>query len=76
LGCHIVEDHRALGPLEEDLRMYIGYGLKPAALPPDDTEELEQAIFPFEQVVEMVNSSEIRDAKTITAVLHAARLRK
>ena len=56
--------------------LYIGYGLKPAALPPDDTEELEQAIFPFEQVVEMVNSSEIRDAMTMIAVLHAARLRK
>jgi ADP-ribose pyrophosphatase len=60
----------------EVAHLYIGYGLKPAVLPPDDTEELEQAIFPFEQVVEMVNSSEIRDAMTMIAVLHAARLRK
>jgi hypothetical protein len=42
---------------------------------PDETEFLEVAAFPFDQVYQMVLDSEIRDAMTITAVLHAARLR-
>jgi hypothetical protein len=33
------------------------------------------AVLPFRQVYEMVNASEIRDAMTMIAVLHAARLR-
>ena len=46
-----------------------------SVLPHDDTEEFEHAVFPFEQVLEMVYSSEIRDAMTVIAILHAARLR-
>lgn len=59
----------------EIAHIYLGYGLTEAALPPDSTEEIEQAIFPFDEVLEMVNSSAIRDAMTIIAVLHAARKR-
>jgi ADP-ribose pyrophosphatase len=59
----------------EVAHLFLGYGLTQATLEPDDTEEFEHAIFPFEQVLEMVNSSEIRDAMTVVAVLHAARLR-
>ncbi len=55
--------------------LYVGYGLSQSVLPQDDTEEFEHAVFPFEQVLEMVNSSEIRDAMTVIAILHAARLR-
>jgi len=36
---------------------------------------LEVAIFPFEQVLQMVIASEIRDSMSVIAVLHAARLR-
>ena len=42
---------------------------------PDDTEFLEVAVFPFEQVLQMVLDSEIRDSMTVITVLHAARLR-
>lgn len=56
----------------EIAHIYLGYGLTEAALPPDDTEEIEQAVFPFAEVLEMVGRSEIRDAMTIIAVLHAA----
>jgi hypothetical protein len=42
---------------------------------PDETEFLEVAIFPFEQVLQMVNNSDIRDSMTVITVLHAARLR-
>ena len=59
----------------EVAHLYLGYDLTQAALPQDDTEDFELAIFPFDQVLEMVYSSEIRDSLTVVAVLHAARLR-
>jgi ADP-ribose pyrophosphatase len=55
--------------------LYLGHDLTLAALPPDDTEFLERTILPFDEVLEMVNASEIRDSMTVIAVLHAARLR-
>jgi ADP-ribose pyrophosphatase len=54
--------------------LFLGYGLAPAALPPDDTEFIERAVLPFEEVYQMVCNSEIRDSMTVIAVLHAARL--
>ena len=62
--------------IHEIAHLYLGYGLRPAALPPDETEEIEQAVFPLAQAVEMVNRSEIRDAMTVIAIQHAARLRQ
>jgi ADP-ribose pyrophosphatase len=59
----------------EIAHLYVGYGLAPSVLPPDDTEEFEHAVFRFDQALEMVYSSEIRDAMTVIAILHAARLR-
>ena len=61
---------------EETAHLYLGYDLTPSALPPDDTEFFEIAIFPFAEVLDMVASSEIRDGMTVIAVLHAARLRR
>ncbi len=59
----------------EVAHIFLGYGLAPAELSPDETEELEQAVFSFAEVLEMVRRSEIRDAMTIIAVQHAALLR-
>ena len=59
----------------ETAHLYLGYGLQPSSLPPDETEDFEIAIFPFDEVLEMVNRSDIRDGMTVIAVLHAARLR-
>ena len=42
---------------------------------PDETEFLEVAIFPFEQVLQMILDNEICDSMTVITVLHAARLR-
>lgn len=39
------------------------------------TNFLEVAIFPFEQMLQMVLDNEIRDSMTVITVLHAARLR-
>jgi len=61
--------------MHEIAPLYIGRHLRPERSVPDETEFLEVAAFPFDQVYQMVLDSEIRDAMTITAVLHAARLR-
>lgn len=59
----------------ETAHLFLGYDLSRSALPPDETEFFEVAVFPFAQVLEMVNRSEIRDGMTVIAVLQAARLR-
>lgn len=52
--------------------LYLGHDLEPAALPPDETEFLERAIMPFDDVLQLVIESEIRDSMSVIAVLHAA----
>jgi ADP-ribose pyrophosphatase len=61
--------------VQEVAHLYIGRDLEQAAAIPDETEFLEVAILPFDQVYQMVLESEIRDSMTVSAVLHAARLR-
>jgi ADP-ribose pyrophosphatase len=60
---------------QETAHLFLGHDLAPSILAPDDTEFLEIAAFPFQEVLDMVNRSEIRDSMTVIAVLHAARLR-
>jgi ADP-ribose pyrophosphatase len=54
--------------------LFIGRGLTQVQAVPDETEFLEVAVLPFDQVLQMVVESEIRDSMTVIAVLHAARL--
>ena len=61
---------------EETCHLFIGRGLQPATLPADATEEIEVAKFAFADALEMVRCSEIRDAMSVIAILHAAQLRK
>jgi ADP-ribose pyrophosphatase len=61
--------------MREIAHLYLGRGLTQVEAVPDDTEFLEVAIFPFEEVLQMVLDSEIRDSMTVITVLHAARLR-
>jgi len=56
--------------------LYIGRRLTKVEAVPDDTEFFEIAIMPFDQVLQMVNASEIRDSMTVITVLHAARLKE
>lgn len=72
---HVSTFYSSKSICNEVAHIYLGYGLVKAELPPDETEELEQAVFPFAQVLEMIRRSEIRDAMTIVAVQHAALLR-
>ena len=61
--------------IREIAHLFIGRGLVLAQAVPDDTEFLEVATFPFDQVLQMVLNTEIRDSMTVTAVLLAARQR-
>jgi ADP-ribose pyrophosphatase len=67
--------HTSKSVCEETAHLYVGRDLVAATSRPDDTEFFEQAIFAFDAVLQMVLTSEIRDAMTMLAVLHAARLR-
>jgi len=77
-GCHA----RRLDPInvyytsksvcDETAYLYLGYDLSRQHMPPDDTEFLEVGTFPFDEVLRMVQTSEIRDGMTVIAVLQAA----
>ncbi len=62
--------------VEETAHIYLAEGLRPVGGEADDTEFLEVRAFPFADVLRMVEASEIRDAMTVVAVLHAARRRR
>ena len=59
--------------LDETAHLYAAEGLHPVTRTPDDTEFIEVRAFPFAEVVRMVERSEIVDAMTALAVLHASR---
>jgi ADP-ribose pyrophosphatase len=61
--------------MDETAHLYLAEGLRPATHEPDPTEFIEVQAFPFDEVVRMVERSEIVDAMTVVAVLHAARRR-
>jgi ADP-ribose pyrophosphatase len=61
---------------DETAHIFIGRDLTVVTGVPDETEFLEVAIMPFDEVLEMVVRGEIRDAMTIIATLFAARLRE
>lgn len=61
--------------MREVAHLYVGYGLTPAQAVPDDTEFLEIAVLPFDDVLQMALTSEIRDSMSVIAIMHAARLR-
>jgi ADP-ribose pyrophosphatase len=58
----------------ETAHLYIGRNLEIAEALPDETEFFERAVLSFDEVLRMVEKSEIRDSMTVIAVLHAARL--
>jgi ADP-ribose pyrophosphatase len=62
--------------MHEIAHLFIGRDLTKVQAIPDETEFLEVADFPFQQVLQMVLNSEIRDSMTVIAVLRADRLRR
>jgi ADP-ribose pyrophosphatase len=61
--------------VDETAHIYRADGLRAVAHAGDDTEFIEVRAFTFEEVVRMVEASEILDAMTVVAVLHVARER-
>jgi len=59
--------------MHEIAHLYIGRHLTQILSIPDETELLEIETFLFDEVLQMVLKSDIRDSMTILAVLHAAR---
>lgn len=59
--------------MHEIAHLYLGRDLAQIQALPDETEFLEIEAFPFDQVLQMVLKSEIRDSMTMLAVLCAAR---
>ena len=59
--------------IDETAHIYRADGLRPVARDGDETEFIEVRAFPFDDVLRMVEASEILDAMTVVAVLHAAR---
>lgn len=70
---HINTYYTSKSVMHEIAHLYIGRDLIQIQSIPDETEFLEIETFPFDQVLQMVLKSEIRDSMTILAVLHAAR---
>jgi ADP-ribose diphosphatase len=67
--------HTSKSILREVAHLYLAEDLRPASRPPDRTEFIERREFPFTDALRMVERGEIKDAMTVIAVLHAARLR-
>jgi len=65
--------HSSKSVVDETAHIYLAEGLRPAARDGDDAEFIEVRPFAFDEVLRMVQTSQIRDAMTVVAVLHAAR---
>lgn len=57
------------GVLDEKLHLFVAERLTPGAMRPEADEQLEPVIVPFTEAVRMCLTGEIKDAKTITALL-------
>jgi ADP-ribose pyrophosphatase len=67
--------HTSKSVVEETAHLYLARGLRPVPHESDATEFIEVRPFAFDEVLRMVERSEIVDAMTVVAVLHAARRR-
>jgi ADP-ribose pyrophosphatase len=57
------------GVMDEKLHLFVAEHLTPGVMRPEADEELEPVVLPFADAVRMCVSGEIKDAKTITALL-------
>src|SRR3954466_997134 len=72
---HINTHYTSKSVCDETAHLFVARGLTAVEATPDETEFLEVAVMPFEDVLGLVLASEIRDAMTVIAVLHVAALR-
>ena len=57
------------GFCDELMHAFLARGLTPGSASPDEDENIEVVRYPLPRVLEMIESGEIRDGKTIAAVL-------
>ena len=67
--------HSSKSIMDETAHIYMAEALRPATRDGDETEFIEVRPFPFDEALRMVETSEIRDAMSVIAILHAARRR-
>ena len=60
----------------ETAHLYVGRGLSPSQLAPDETEFIEIRAFPFKEALQMVLDGEIMDSMSVIALLLVARQRE
>jgi len=60
------------GFTDEVIHLYAAWDLAPGAVQRDQDEYMDLLILPFSQVLAMIRSGEIADAKSICALLHVA----
>jgi ADP-ribose pyrophosphatase len=60
------------GFLDETMAVYLATGLQPGAASPEEDEVIQTRFFPLPQLVRGVQRGQMRDGKTISAVLWAA----
>jgi len=63
----------APGYTTEYIHLYLGTDLTKAALPQDDDEFIEVQRMPLADALELINSGEINDSKTMASLLRVAR---
>jgi ADP-ribose pyrophosphatase len=68
--------HSSKSVVRETAYLYLAEDLRPAFRPPDATEFIETRIVAFDEALAMVERSEIKDAMSVVALLHAALRRR
>ena len=66
----------SVGFLDENLRMFMASGLHQGDTHPDEDEYLNIVKMPFDKAIDMVLRGEIKDGKTIAALLKAKLIRE
>ena len=66
--------HTSKSIMRETAHLYLARDLRPVSRPADHTEFIERRLFPFAEALRMVERAEIKDAMSVVAILHTARL--
>ena len=66
---HIGDFYPTVGFCDENLRLFVATGLKQGDVNPDEDEFVDVVKMPFSEVVDLILKGDIKDGKTIAAVL-------
>ena len=70
---HLFTLYPTPGYTNEKIYIYRAHGVRAGAAHPDEDEFVSAAFYPVEEVLDMIGRGQIRDAKTIVAVLSLLR---